>query len=299
VTSEENETMTFAVAGVTGNTGRVVAETLLEAGKRVRVIVRDREKAASFAARGAEVAIADLSDRDALTKALAGTQAAYLLVPTEYGPAPGYVRRTKAIIDSIVAAVVQAKPGHTVVLSSIGANMERGTGPIQYLHVLEQALRERASTPVTALRAGYFVENFGQVIPMLGDGMLQTFFPAELEVPMTATVDIGRQAAALMLEAPPRSFATVEIANDGVTPNDIARAFGSLLHRPITVSTAPIEALVPAMTSMGLHEDLAEHYREMTQALIDRAIDLDDSARRVPSTTPIETVLGGLLAHSQ
>ncbi|MBC8074301.1 MAG: NmrA family NAD(P)-binding protein [Deltaproteobacteria bacterium] len=287
--------MTFAVAGVTGNTGRVVAETLLAAGQPVRVIVRDREKAASFVARGAEVAVADLSDRDALTNALVGTRAAYLLVPTEYGPAPGYVRRTRAFIEAIVAAVVDARPGHTVVLSSIGANMHSGTGPIKYLHELEEALRTRASTPVTALRAAYFIENFAQALPMLGEGVLQTFLPAGLEVPMASTADIGRQAAALMLEAPPRAFATVEIARDAVTPNDIARAFASLLGRAITVRAAPLEALVPAMTSMGIHEELAEHYREMTQALITQSFEPDASARRVASTTPIETVLTGLL----
>src|SRR5690606_32614867 len=98
-----------------------------------------------------------------------------------------------------------------------------------------------------------------------------------------------------MLDAPPRSFATVEIARDGVTPNEIASVFASILGRAIAVSTAPLSALVPAMTSMGISEELAEHYREMTQALITQAIELDASARRVASTTPIETVLAALL----
>jgi uncharacterized protein YbjT (DUF2867 family) len=287
--------MTYAVAGVTGKTGRVVADTLLDAGKPVRVIVRDREKAAPFAARGAEVAVADLGDAAALTRALEGTRAAYLLVPTEYGPAPGYVRRTKQIIDSIVAAVADAKPGHTVVLSSIGANMTSGTGPIQYLHGLEQALRRRASTPVTALRAGYFLENFGQAVPGLVEGVMHTFLPAGLALPTTATADVGRHAAALVLEAPPRAFRTIEVARDDVTPGDVAAAFGALLGRPIAVATAPLAALVPAMTSMGIHEELAEHYLEMTRALVERTFVPDDTSERIESTTPVGTVLAQLL----
>ena len=33
----------FVIAGVSGNTGRVVADTLLSQGKKVRVIVREDE----------------------------------------------------------------------------------------------------------------------------------------------------------------------------------------------------------------------------------------------------------------
>ncbi|HWL85044.1 MAG TPA: NmrA family NAD(P)-binding protein, partial [Polyangiaceae bacterium] len=69
----------FVIAGVTGNTGSVVAETLLARGEMVRVIVREAAKGASFAARGAEVAVASLDDSAALSKALAGAKGAYLL----------------------------------------------------------------------------------------------------------------------------------------------------------------------------------------------------------------------------
>ena len=71
----------FVIAGVTGNTGAVVADTLLPAKAPVRVIVRDAAKGAAWQAKGAEVAIADLADVPALTAALRGAQGAYLLVP--------------------------------------------------------------------------------------------------------------------------------------------------------------------------------------------------------------------------
>src|SRR5262245_5188236 len=71
----------FVVAGVTGNTGSVVADALLRAGASVRVVLRDKQRAAEWAARGAEPAIADLTDVAALAAALRGAAAAYLLVP--------------------------------------------------------------------------------------------------------------------------------------------------------------------------------------------------------------------------
>ena len=71
----------YAIAGVSGNTGSVVANTLLAAGKPVRVIVRDAAKGEPWKAKGAEVAVASLDDRAALAAALKGTQGAYLLIP--------------------------------------------------------------------------------------------------------------------------------------------------------------------------------------------------------------------------
>ena len=50
----------FFVAGVTGNTGSVVANTLLERGKRVRVLVRDSQKGDAWERRGAEVVVRTL-----------------------------------------------------------------------------------------------------------------------------------------------------------------------------------------------------------------------------------------------
>ena len=73
--------MTYVVAGVSGNTGRVAAQVLLDAGERVRVVVRDAAKGEAWRAKGAEVAVADLGDASALAAALSGAKGAYLLLP--------------------------------------------------------------------------------------------------------------------------------------------------------------------------------------------------------------------------
>src|SRR5690349_10539102 len=129
----------YAIAGVSGNTGSVVADTLLAQGKKVRVIVRDAAKGEAWKARGAEVAVAALEDRAALTKALTGVEGAYLLVPPRMGSnAP--LEENAAVIESMAAAVTAAKVPHVVVLSSVGAHHPSGTGPIQSAHRAEQVL---------------------------------------------------------------------------------------------------------------------------------------------------------------
>ena len=61
----------YVVTGATGNTGHVVANRLLDQGKKVRVIGRNRERLQPFVARGAEAFVADVKDQAALAKAAA------------------------------------------------------------------------------------------------------------------------------------------------------------------------------------------------------------------------------------
>jgi uncharacterized protein YbjT (DUF2867 family) len=97
----------YAIAGVTGNTGSVVAETLLAQGKPVRVIVRDAAKGEPWRANGAEVAVASLDDAAALTRALTGVEGAYLLIPPNLStttPLENDARLTRVFAEEIQAA---------------------------------------------------------------------------------------------------------------------------------------------------------------------------------------------------
>src|SRR4051812_42230649 len=108
----------FVVTGVTGNTGSVVASQLLDAGRAVRVVVRDAAKGKLFADRGAEVAIADLGDAAALERALRGAEGAYLLSPPDT-KTNRFLADKKALAATFATAVRRAAVPHVVLLSSI------------------------------------------------------------------------------------------------------------------------------------------------------------------------------------
>jgi uncharacterized protein YbjT (DUF2867 family) len=76
----------YVITGATGNTGSVIAERLLKAGQKVRVVGRDRKRLEKFTEKGAESFIADATDRGALTSAFAGAKAVYAMVPPNLGP---------------------------------------------------------------------------------------------------------------------------------------------------------------------------------------------------------------------
>jgi two-component system response regulator FlrC len=58
----------FAVLGAPGNTGKVVADTLLAQGTAVRAVVRDAADGQTLKDKGAEVSVADVEDRTALER---------------------------------------------------------------------------------------------------------------------------------------------------------------------------------------------------------------------------------------
>lgn len=287
----------FAITGVTGNTGAVVAETLLAAGKPVRVIVRDAAKGAPWRARGAEVAIAALEDTAALTTALRGVAGAYFLLPPRLGSTDP-VGENRAAADSIAAAARAAQLPHAVLLSSVGAQHADGTGPIKTLHYAEQVIG--AVTALTAVRAAYFVENWAAALGALPQGILPTFTPKALAFPQVATRDIGRTVASALVEGAPVSPRRRVIELSGprdASADDVAAALTKLTGKTITATDAPLDAVVPTFTSFGISAAVAELYREMYAGIASGRVAWE-GAPSLRGTVSIDEVLAGFLARS-
>lgn len=285
--------MTFVITGATGNVGSVAAETLLAAGEKVRVVVRDAAKAAGLKARGAEVFVADLKDQDALARAVRGAAGVFLLSPPDV-TAQDFIAERKALTQAQVSTLAAEKVPHVVLLSSIAAQHPSGTGPIVSAHNVEQQLRA-AKLPSTFVRAGYFVENWGAVAhPVKADGVLPSFIKADQRVPTVSTVDIGKTVAQALREGP-RGVRVIEQSGPSdVTPTEVAAAFSRILGKPVKVIEAPLDAVVPTFTSFGISANVAGLYREMYEGLASGRV-AAEPGEHVRGTTPLETTLQKLV----
>ncbi len=284
----------YVIAGVSGNTGSIVANALLEQGKKVRVLVRDATKGEAWKARGAEVAVASVDDTDALTKALEGATAAYFLSPPD-ATSPSFLEVRRATVESIARAVERSKVPHVVFLSSIGAQHDHGTGPIRSLHFGEERL---AKTPAktTFVRAAYFLDNWASVLGVAANGKLPTFLPADLVVPMVSTKDIGLVAARALLEPPTGKSEIIELSGPrDYSSREIADVLGKIVGKPVTTDAAPLEAVEPAFTSFGFSADLASLYHEMYAGLANGLVRFEGKgARQVRGNVDAESALRSL-----
>ncbi len=190
----------MSITGATGNTGGVIAERLLEAGQKVRVVGRDPKRLEKLTEKGAEAFIADVTDGAALTNAFAGTKAVYALIPPNIG-APDVLAYMDRVSDALHTAIEKSGIKYAVVLSSFGVDKSHGTGPVAGLHNLEQKLGEIPGLNVLFLRAGYFMENLlGQASVIKSMGIMAGPVKEDLLLPLIATRDIGAYAAEALLK---------------------------------------------------------------------------------------------------
>jgi len=200
----------YVVGGVTGHTGSLVAQTLLDRGERVRAIVRNREQIYQWKDRGAEVVVADFNHSQALSFILEGMKGAYLLTPqTVYDLNP--LEKWASQNQSIVSAIKNAGLKNTVFLSSMGAHLGKHTGLAQALHDAEQKFEDE-QVPVTMLRAAYFYENWIPTIDAINEkSVLPTFLNPKSSIPMVSVKDVAATTVDLLMN-PVESHRVVELA---------------------------------------------------------------------------------------
>lgn len=222
----------YAITGITGKVGGAMARALLAAGQPVPAVVRDARKGEAWAALGCEVAFAGMEDPRALAEAFTGAAAVFILPPSEFDPEPGYPE-AKLVIDNVVAALTAARTQRVLCLSTIGADAVHDN-LLRQRTMMEEALF-KLGVPLTFLRLGWFIENaLWDVASARDEGVIRNFLqPADKAVPMVATQDVGRVAAALIQE---NWLGTRIVELEGprrLSPDDLADAFGSALGRPV------------------------------------------------------------------
>lgn len=272
----------YAILGASGNTGSVVARSLLAAGKKVRLVVRDASKVTALASAGAEVVTGAIDDVAVLTRAFTGASGAYVLLPPDLRSEDLPTENAKRT-ESIRAALAAAKVPHVVLLSSIGAQLPKGTGPIATVHHAEQVLGAIPGTVLTAVRAAYFLENLvGLVHPMKTQGVLPAFATnLDYPMPMVATADIGETAARALLEPPAKNEVIEIFGPKEASYADAARAFAAALGRDVKAISVPFDAVVPTLTQAGMSAHMAGLYREMSEGFDAGRITSDGAGRRL------------------
>ncbi|WP_321796792.1 NmrA family NAD(P)-binding protein [Caballeronia sp. J97] len=241
----------YVITGITGQVGGALANALLKAGKPVRAVVRDENKGMVWSARGCEVALATMTDADALARAFEGAEAVFILPPPEFDPAPRFPE-AREVIETIVAAIARARPRRIVCLSTIGAQAVQ-INLLTQRTLLEEALRKQ-SIPVTFLRPGWFMENCAWDVDSARDeGILHSFLqPLDRAIPMIATEDIGELAAKLMLEEWTGARIVELEGQQRTSPNDIAAAFSAVLGKPVRAQAVPRETWETLFVSQGM-----------------------------------------------
>ncbi|PMC74260.1 hypothetical protein CJ197_14450 [Brachybacterium sp. UMB0905] len=284
----------YVIAGATGRVGSVAARALLAADTKVRVLVRRPSDADEWEAQGAEVRIVALDDRAALTEALRACAGFFALLPFDL-TVDDLEEHAGRLVASISGAVAEARVPHVVMLSSGGADLAGGTGPIAGLHRLEEALRATGTT-LTALRPGHFQEKVGDVIDVARDSGIYPVFAtsADAPLPMVATADLGGLVAE-RLQSPPAVSESIDVVGPAYSERTIAELLGEALGRELEVATVPEEAWAGALSEAGFRPHIAESLAELYRA-DEHGLLAPRGDRSVHVNTPVEATIERVLA---
>jgi uncharacterized protein YbjT (DUF2867 family) len=285
----------FVVLGASGNTGKVVAETLLRQKKKVRVVLHDTAKGKAWGEAGADVAIADVDEGAALERAFSGAEGVYALLPPNFSSSHVRMDNNRRT-NTIAAAVEAAGVPHVVLLSSVGAQLSDGTGPVLGLYDAETVF-SRAKAAATFVRAAYLMENWGRSLYAVEQGVLPTFLVVDKAIPQVATRDVGTAAARLLAEGG-SGKRVIELAGPReYTPRDVAAAVGRILGKPIDVQQAPEEAMAPALMGAGMNAEWASLFQELTHGLNANIVVWEGGHPFWRGETDLQTVLSMLLGQ--
>jgi NAD(P)H dehydrogenase (quinone) len=281
----------YAVTGITGKVGGVVAESLLVAGAKVRAVVRDEAKGKPWADLGCEVAVADIGDAEALTAAFTGVDGVFLMTPPNFDPEPGFPD-TQANARAIEAAIAAARPGKVVFLSTVGAQVAE-PNLLNNSKLTEEMLR-RAPVPVAFLRAGWFMENAAWDVEAARSGVLPSFLqPLDHVIPMVATADIGA-AAAVLLQQSWNGVRVVELEGPRrYAAADIGRAFAAALRREVRMEPVPRDTWEQLFRSQGMKHPMAR--MRMVDGFNEGWIEFEGGGEHRRGSTTLEAVIADLV----
>jgi uncharacterized protein YbjT (DUF2867 family) len=255
----------YVILGASGNTGSIIANFLLLKGEKVRVVGRDAGRLQRFARKGAEAFTGDVSDAVALTKAFRGARAAYLMLP----PITSREDQERES-DAIAKAVKESGLRYAVNLSSYGAHVPEGTGPVTGLHSSEQKLNAISDLNVLHLRAAYFMENNLGAIDMIhGMGRFGHALLPDLKLPMIATPDVGAYAAQRLLDLDFSGKQTRELLGErDLSMTEATAVIARGIGKPdLRYEHFPYDQVQQVLEQMGMPPKKAAVYIEMFDAI--------------------------------
>lgn len=259
--------MNYLITGSLGHTGKPIVEGLIKAGNTVTVITSKSATAPAIEALGAKAAIGSVEDADFLKQAFAGADAAYLLIPSN-PDVTGWRAFQNQIIDNYIAALEANDIRFAVLLSSVGADLGEGAGPVDGLYDAEQKLANVPGLNSKFLRPSYFMYNlFGMIGMVKNMGIMGGNFGADTLV-LTHTDDIAEVALHELLTLGFTGHQVRYIASDERTGAEIAQVLGEAIGKPETpwVVFSDTQSL-EGMKGAGMSEEMAASYTTMGKSL--------------------------------
>src|SRR5260221_4972308 len=259
--------MNYVLLGALGNINRPLVSRLVGAGHNVSVISSNPERSAAISAAGARPVIGKIEDFSFLTAGFRGADAVYTMVPPHY-TAPDWKQYIHQMGKNLAAAIGAAGVGKVVNLSSMGAHMSTGCGPVTGIHFAEQELNTLSGVDIKHLRPASFYTNFLGAIGLIKQGgFYGNNYSAERKLFLVAPADIAEAAAEELLGLSFTGKSVRYIVSDELTSKEVASILGAAIGKPgLPYVEFSDEETRKGMLQAGFSEDIAGNFVAMGRA---------------------------------
>ena len=256
--------MKYTITGSLGHISKPLTIQLLQAGHQVTVISSNSDRKTDIEELGATAAIGSVEDTDFLTNAFAGADAVYTMVPPTTS-APNWREYIRGIGHNFASAIKAAGVKYVVNLSSAGAHLPEGCGPVSGIHYVELALNDLDGVAVKHLRPGFFYYNFLNNAGMAKHlGFIGGNYGSDTTMVLTDPEDIAKVAAEELLNLAFNGKSIRYIVSDERSNREVAAVLGRAIGKPdLPWVDFTDQDTFGAMVQNGLPEDVAQNYTEM------------------------------------
>jgi uncharacterized protein YbjT (DUF2867 family) len=286
----KEETHMVTIVGATGNVGSKIADILIKKNEPVRLVARTANRLARLAGNRAIPLAGDANNTEFLLKAFKDVDAVYTLIPPNPN-ASDFMQYADKIGNSIALALEITKVKHVVNISSVGAELSDGTGPIIGLHNMEERLNKIKGLNVLHVRASYFMENLLWSIDLIrSKGINGDAIRGDLKIPMIATRDIASHVADRLMRRDFWGSSIQELRGPrGISLIEATEIIGRKIDMPgLSYLMFPYDEAEKGMVAMGLSPDMSHQYVEMDRAFNDGRIKLEARTSQISTTTSFE-----------
>ncbi|RYF97219.1 MAG: NAD-dependent epimerase/dehydratase family protein [Chitinophagaceae bacterium] len=267
------------ITGATGHIGSAVAQTLLDKGQDVLIITRSHQKGEEWKQKGAEVAIVDVNDCEALHEVFKRGKRLFLLNPPA-APDTDMIEEERKTMQSMLCALRDTNIEKIVAESTYGAHPGEGSGDLNVLYEMEQGLKD-LNIPVSIIRGAYYMSNWDVQLELAKKtGMVRSLYPVGFKIPMAAPGDIGEYAAKLMMEPVGNTGLHYVEGPEPYSPAEVAEAFSEMLHKRVEAVETPQSQWIPTLEKMGFSQKAAVAMANMTKFVLQQNYEMADFPTR-------------------
>ncbi|HTJ12644.1 MAG TPA: NAD(P)H-binding protein [Dinghuibacter sp.] len=258
--------MKLILTGSLGHIGHPLTTLLTQQGHTVTVITTNPAKQKEIEALGATAAIGRMEDTGFLTTTFRGADAVYCMVPPAQHTAPDRVAYYRETARNYARAIQDASIQRAIHLSSIGADLDKGTGIILGAYEAEQVFNALDGVSVTHIRPTYFNYNLLNFAGMIRKtGRIMANYGGDDIIPLVEPADI----APVIAEELQKTGKSIRyVASEERSGNEIARTLGEAIGKPdLSWTVITDDQMRQGMEANGMPAGLAADLTEMYSSM--------------------------------